>query len=136
MSATSSQFYFTDAQDINRKAGLGLGPDCLGQSPERVEEKSSAFISTSFGILYRAHRHPRPVTNVVDANWYVLLPFCEICRSSVGTEVVIGSSYTRSMIEPDSPGACCQLDLLVTRRDPARLVSDLMHMHSPMPLPV
>jgi hypothetical protein len=46
VSATPSQFPTTDAyyaQDINYEAGLGLGPDDLGQSPERVEEKSSVF---------------------------------------------------------------------------------------------
>jgi hypothetical protein len=46
VSATPSQFPSTDAyhaQGINCEAGPGLGPDDLGQSPERVEEKSSVF---------------------------------------------------------------------------------------------
>ncbi|SRR6266403_2028413 len=37
------------AQDLDCKTRLGLGPDSLGQSPERTEKKSSVFASGLFG---------------------------------------------------------------------------------------
>lgn len=85
---TSDAYY---AQGFDCKAGLGLGPDHLGHSPERVEEKSSVFISGSIQVLYSTHLTsilPRPVTNVADANWYVLLLSTACLNPHCRTEMV------------------------------------------------
>jgi hypothetical protein len=89
------------------------------------------FISGSAKVIYSAHAHAtsifsRPVTNVADANWYVLL-FSTTCvdphKNRNGNRVVL--IMTISSLPTHVANS-------VTHRDRARLVSDLMPMLSPM----